>query len=155
MSCISRPPNLRCNANSSGYKSQWWLCWQCSRMEGHSRTTKIHWGDEKSEIVPLLLWVFTSLLNNDFFFKEKVNHAVHLLYIYWFSSCRNDFVWAGSVSVTDPWVFLLIDLHRFMNTRLIPFHIFSCSVIISIDTFNKDVIVFSSLCNFLFVKHQK
>lgn len=37
---------------------------------------------KKSEIVPLLLWVFTSLLNNNFFFKEKVNHAVHLLYIY-------------------------------------------------------------------------
>lgn len=111
---------------------------------------------KKSEIVPLFLWVFTSLLNNDFFFfKERVNHAVHLLYIYWFSSCRNDFVWAGSVSVTDPRVFLLIDLHRFMNTRLVPFHIFSWSVIISIETFNKDVIVFSSLCNFLFVKHQK
>lgn len=38
---------------------------------------------KKSEIVPLLLRVLTSLLNNDlFFFKEKVNHAVHLLYIY-------------------------------------------------------------------------
>lgn len=57
--------------------------------------------------------------------------------------------------VTDPRVFLLIDLHRFMNTRLVPFQIFSWSVIISIETFNKDVIVFSSLCNFLFVKHQK
>lgn len=26
---------------------------------------------KKSEIVPLLLWVFTSLLNNNFFFKRE------------------------------------------------------------------------------------
>lgn len=81
--------------------------------------------------------------------------CIYFTYIDFLAAEMISFERARLISVTDPWVFLLIDLHRFMNTRLIPFHIFSWSVIISIETFNKDVIVFSSLCNFLFVKHQK
>lgn len=98
--------HIYCIQNSTVLRYQWWLCCQCSRMEGHSRTTKFS-GDEE-------IWDCASTPSGSEhynFFKGQMNHAVYLLYIYWFSSCRSDFVWADWVSshiITALRVYLLI-----------------------------------------------